>query len=184
MAARGEEPCVIERSIRRLALILAALGAAALLLMLVQTVADVAMANLAGRPIPGNLEIISLYHMVALVFLPLAFVEQRHEHVSVDLVVRLLPRGVQRAILVASYLVCAGFFGLLTYQTLLDAIASWRIGEITMGAIYVTIWPAKFALPAGFAAILLMVLLHAWKAATDPGFNPVPADPAAADEPA
>ncbi len=175
---------MIERGIRGLAMLLAALGAAAVLLMLLQTVADVAMANFAGQPIPGNLEIISLYHMVALVFLPLAFVEMRHEHISVDLVVRLLPRGAQRVILVMSYLVSAAFFSLLFYQTLLDALASWRLGEITMGAIYVTVWPAKFALPAGFLAILLMVLLHAWRAATDPGFEPVPADPVTADDPA
>jgi TRAP-type C4-dicarboxylate transport system permease small subunit len=175
---------MIERAVRRLAIALAAFGGLAVLLMLGQTVVDVAMANLAGRPIPGNLEIVSLYHMVVLVFLPLAFVEMRHEHISVDLVVRLLPRGAQRAILVVSYLVSAGFFAILFYQTLLDALASWRIGEITMGAIYVTIWPAKFALPAGFGAILLMVLVHAWKAATDPGFDPVPADPTMADDPA
>jgi TRAP-type C4-dicarboxylate transport system permease small subunit len=168
---------MIERAIRHLATALALAAGLVVLLMLLQTVADVAMANLAGRPIPGNLEIISLYHMVALVFLPLAFVEMRHEHISVDLVVQLLPRAAQRAILVMSYLVSAVFFGVLFWQTLLDALASWRLGEITMGAIYVTIWPAKFALPVGFLAILMMVLLHAWKAATDPGFNPVPADP-------
>lgn len=175
---------MIERAIRGLAILLAALGGGTVLLMLLQTVADVAMANLAGQPIPGNLEIISLYHMVALVFLPLAFVEMRHEHISVDLVVRLLPRAAQRAILVGSYLVSAAFFAVLFYQTLLDALASWRLGEITMGAIYVTIWPAKFALPIGFFAILLMVLLHAWRAATDPRFEPVPADPTMADDPA
>lgn len=175
---------MIEQAIRRLAVLLAALAAVAVLLMLLQTVADVALANLAGRPIPGNLEIISLYHMVALVFLPLAFVEMRHEHIAVDLLVRLLPRALQRAILVGSYLVCAGFFALLFWQTLLDALASFRIREITMGAIYVTIWPAKFALPVGFLAILLMVLLHAWKAATDPSFAPVPEAPSIADDPA
>jgi TRAP-type C4-dicarboxylate transport system permease small subunit len=175
---------MMERAIRGLAIGLAALGAVAVLLMLLQTVADVALANLAGRPIPGNLEVISLYHMVALVFLPLAFVEMRHEHISVDLVVRLLPRGAQRVILVVSYLVSAAFFAVLFYQTLLDAMASWRLGEITMGAIYVTVWPAKFALPAGFLAILLMVTLHAWRAATEPDFEPVPADPTTADDPA
>jgi TRAP-type C4-dicarboxylate transport system permease small subunit len=168
---------MIERAIRALATGLALAAGVVVLLMLLQTVADVAMANLAGRPIPGNLEIISLYHMVALVFLPLAFVEMRHEHIAVDLVVRLLPRGAQRTILVGSYLVSAVFFAVLFYQTLLDALEAFRLGEITMGAIYITIWPAKFALPIGFLAILLMVLLHAWKAATDPGFEPVPADP-------
>lgn len=174
---------MIERSVRAVATALALVAGAAVVLMLLQTVADVALSNLAGRPIPGNLEIISLYHMVALVFLPLAFVEMRHEHIVVDLVVRLLPRAAQRVILVTSYSVSAAFFAVLSYQTLLDALASWQLGEITLGAIYITVWPAKFALPAGFLAILMMVLLHAWKAATDPDFEPLPADPAKAADP-
>jgi hypothetical protein len=46
-----------------------------------------------------------------------------------------------------------------------------------MGASYVTVWPAKFALPVGFLAIMFAVLLHAWKAFVDPNFKPVPANP-------
>jgi hypothetical protein len=44
-----------------------------------------------------------------------------------------------------------------------------------MGAVYVTIWPAKLALPIGFVAALLMVLAKAYQAATDPDFDPSPA---------
>jgi TRAP-type C4-dicarboxylate transport system permease small subunit len=46
-----------------------------------------------------------------------------------------------------------------------------------MGAIYVTIWPAKFALPIGFAAVALATLWHAWRAATEAGFKPAPDSP-------
>ena len=71
----------------------AALGAVlpgiALLLMMAQTVIDILMKNLMGAPIEGNLEIMSVYHMVAIVFLPLAIVELKHEHINVDLLVRL-----------------------------------------------------------------------------------------------
>jgi len=159
---------------RRLAILLAAVAIMSLFLMMLQTVIDVLASNLAGRPIPGNLEIISVYHMVLVVFLPLAFVELKKEPIAVDLVYRMLPQTLQRWVLVASYLVTAAFFGLLTWQTGADALRSFRMHEMIMGAVFLTIWPAKLALPVGFAAALLVVVANAWQAATDPGFNPSP----------
>ncbi len=169
---------MVEWLIDRLAWALAVIAGVALVLMMLQMAADVFMANILGRTIRGNLEIISVYHMVLVVFLPLAFVERRHEHICVDLVIQLMPRLVQRIGLVIGYLLSAAFFAVLAYQTGHDAVRSYQIGEIMMGSRYVTIWPAKFALPIGFFAVMLPCLLHAWKAATDPDFDPVPASPA------
>ncbi len=167
----------LETLIRWLSYVLGGIAGIALLLMMVQTVADVAMKNLAGEPIEGNLEIISVYHMVVIVFLPLALVEVKHEHISVDLVVRNFPKWLRRITDTLSYLVATVFFGILAYQTGLDAIEAYEIGEILMTSILITIWPAKFSLPIGFAAVMLASALHAWRAATDPGFDPTPAVP-------
>jgi TRAP-type C4-dicarboxylate transport system permease small subunit len=166
---------------RRLATCLAAIAILSLFLMMIQTVIDVLASNLAGRPIPGNLEIISVYHMVLVVFLPLALVEVKKEPIAVDLVYRMLPRLLQRWVLVAGYLVTAGFFGLLVWQTGADALRSFGMNEMMMGAVFVTIWPAKLALPVGLAAALLAVAANAWQAATDAGFNPSPDVPEDAD---
>jgi len=165
------------RWIRRLAIVLAALAIMSLFLMMLQTVIDVLASNLAGRPIPGNLEIISVYHMVLVVFLPLAFVELKKEPIAVDLVYRMLPEMLKRCVLVAGYLITATFFGFLAWQTGTDALRSFKMNEMMMGAVFVTIWPAKLALPIGFAAALLMVAANAWQAATDPDFNPSPDTP-------
>jgi TRAP-type C4-dicarboxylate transport system permease small subunit len=73
--------------------------------------------------------------------------------------------------------VSAVFFGILTYQTWLDAVKAFRIDEILMTSILITIWPAKFSLPIGFAAVMLACLLHALRTATDPTFDPVPESP-------
>ncbi len=167
----------IETGIRWLALVLAWVAGAALILMMVQTLVDIAMKNFAGAPIEGNLEIMSVYHMVAIVFLPLAIVELKHEHITVDLLVQLFSPGVRRVTNTLGYLVSTVFFGLLTYQTGLDALKAFRIDEILMTSILITIWPAKFSLPIGFAAVTLASLLHAWQAATDPDFDPTPASP-------
>jgi len=172
-----QDGMIIDRALKWLAGILAAMGGVALMLMMIQTVADVVADQFFSRPIPGNLEVISVHHMVLVVFLPLAFVERRHEHIQVDLVYQLMPRAVQRIILVLGYLLSAGFFAILTWRTWGDALRSLAKNEMMMGNVYVIIWPAKFVLPIGFGAIGLMVLLHAWRAATDPDFSPEPPSP-------
>ncbi len=155
-----------------------ALGAGAgVSLMLLQTVLDIIMGRVFGRPIEGNLEIVSVYHMVIVVFLPLALVELRHEHINADLFVRMLPPPAQRAIYAFGCLISLGFFGALAWQTAIDAVEAWRIDEVMMGSVYVPLWPAKFALPLGFAAIELAVLLHLVKTLVDPAFEPVAQGP-------
>ncbi len=168
---------MIEKAIRWLAIGLAAISGVAVLLMMLQTVVDVAMNNFLGKPIEGNLEVMSVYHMVMVVFLPLAFVELKHEHITVELLIQTFPDWLRRLVDGFGYAVSAAFFGILSYQTWIDAIESYRIGEILMTSLFITIWPAKFSLPIGFTAIALVMLLHLWKVATDPNFQPVPANP-------
>jgi len=163
----------MESGIRKLAQALALIAGFALALMMLQTVVDVLMNNVFGRPI----EVVSLYYMVLVVFLPLALVELRHEHIHADLIVRLLPARAQRIIYALGALTSTAFFVMLAWQTGQDALQSLRINEVVMGSIYIPVWPAKFALPVGFTAIVLALLLHAWQALCDPGFHPSSGSP-------
>lgn len=147
---------------------LAGLGGLFLLLMLAQITLDVALEYFFDAPIEGNLEIVSVYYMVGVAFLPLALVELRHEHIRVELIVRFLSRRSQNYLYAFGSLVTAVFFGLLTYQTLLDALHALEIREKIMGSILVTIWPSRFILPASFLMMLLAALLHALRAIADP----------------
>ncbi len=168
---------MIDKVLKWLSNGLAAVAGVGLVLMMVQTVADVISDQFFFRPIPGNLEVISIYHMVLVVFLPLAFIEKRHEHIQVDLIYQLMPRLLQRITLSFGYLLCTVFFAILSWRTSGDAIRSVAKNEVLMGNVYVLIWPAKFVLPIGFATIGLVTLLHAWRAATDADFSPNPVNP-------
>lgn len=172
----------LDRLVHALSRAIMGVAAVALMLMMIQTVVDVIGRNVFSKPIEGSLEVVSVYHMVAVVFLPLALVERRHEHISVDLIVNALPAILRRMFIVLSYIVCAIFAGVLAYQTGIDAIESYKIGEILMSSVYITVWPAKFMLPIGFGLMFLQFLLHAASAARDPGFNPEPDTPGASSE--
>ena len=106
-----------ENAVWAVAKALAVLSSVTVLLMMIQTVVDVTSNNLLGRPIEGNAEIIAAYYMVMIVFLPLAFVELRHEHINADLLVRSFPPPARRAVYAFGALVSLGFFGVLTWQT-------------------------------------------------------------------
>ncbi|ABN77390.1 TRAP transporter small permease [Cereibacter sphaeroides] len=159
---------MIERLLYRMSRLLMLVASVGLILMMVQTVVDVIADNFFGKPIAGNLEIISVYHMVLVVFLPIAMVEWKHENIQVDLFYLMMPSWAQRASLALGYLICAIFFAILARQTWIDAVASWRKNELMMAAVYVLVWPAKFILPVGFGAITLVCLRHFLRSFTAP----------------
>lgn len=159
---------MIDTFLHRMSRILMSIASIALILMMVQTIVDVIADNFFGMPIPGNLEVISVYHMVLVVFLPIAMVEWKHENIQVDLFYLMMPAWAQRISLVMGYLICVIFFAILTRQTGIDAIMSWRKNEVMMAAVYVLVWPAKFILPIGFAAITLVTLRHFLRTLTAP----------------
>ncbi|MBZ4690402.1 MAG: family transporter, DctQ (4 TMs) subunit [Cereibacter sp.] len=159
---------MIDRILFQMSRILMLIASIGLMLMMVQTVVDVIADNFFGKPIAGNLEIISVYHMVLVVFLPIAMVEWKHENIQVDLFYLMMPTWLKRLSLAFGYLICVIFFAILARQTWIDAMGSWRKNELMMAAVYVLVWPAKFILPIGFGAITLVSLRHLFKSLRAP----------------
>jgi TRAP-type C4-dicarboxylate transport system permease small subunit len=128
-----------------------------LVLMMLHVSLEVVMRYVFNAPMVGTLETVSYYYMVGAVFLPLALVERRGEHIRVDLVVRFLPAGVQLGLYVFACLVGLAFFAMLFRQSLIDA---WRatVGLETIMSNYIFyIWPSRWALPLGFLGALLAI---------------------------
>jgi len=174
---------MIERLVRMGSNGLAYLGGVFLLLMMIQIVVDVIMRGVFNSPIEGNLEVVSVYYMVGVVFLPLAMVELRHEHISAELFVVMLPHRLQSFIYAACCVIALVFFAVLGWQTLLDAINATEINEMLMGSIFVVIWPSRWMLPVGFFMIACCIALHMWQALMDPdNFRPSLKDADAAPE--
>lgn len=140
--------------------LLSGLAGVALVLMMLHVVADVIMKFVFNLPIPGTLEVVAFYYMVAAVFLPLAYVELKGAHITVDLVFDRMPRVLQRVALALGFACSAGFFSILAYQTWLDAVEAYEVGEIVMGAVALPIWPSRFVLPLGFAIIALASIIR------------------------
>ena len=127
-----------------------------LILMMLHIAIDVILRN-AGISIQGTLEVVSFYYMVCLVFLPMGYVELKHQHIRVDLIAQRLPQSLQVGLYVLSCLIGLLFFGMLGWQTLLDAIQATQSAQTAMANFTFYIWPARWALPLGFLGLCCAV---------------------------
>ena len=121
-----------------------------LLAMMVAVTADVVTDLVVGRPITNVIEIVSVYLMVAIVFLPLGQVELRNDHIGADILADRLPRRIRTGLYVAVTLVSVAFVLVLFYQSLIDALKAMDRREMIMGTRLLYVWPSRFSLPIGF----------------------------------
>ncbi|MCE8025760.1 TRAP transporter small permease [Billgrantia aerodenitrificans] len=147
--------------VAKLALTLAALF---LLLMALHVTLDVALRYLLGKSFPGTLEVVSFYYMVAVVFLPLAYVELKREHISVDVLVGRLPASLQLILYLFACSLGLLYFGMLCYQSYLDAMRATTRMETAMANFRFYLWPSRWALPVGFGAMMLAIFANMLKA--------------------
>ena len=137
-----------------------AVACAAMVLMMLHITLDVGVRYFANGQIVGTLEWVSFYYMVILVFLALGHVELRGENIRVDLFAKMMPNWAQLALYIFACLLGLAFFGMLFWQSLTDAVEATGRQEEAMSNFRFLIWPARWALPLGFASVLLAVLAN------------------------
>lgn len=141
--------------------LLALIGALAITAMMIHVVTDVAMRNFSNRPIPATYEIVTNYYMIALAFIPLAWVERSGGMVQVEVTEALLgPKSKAWSDRLVA-LISTVIYGGLAWVTWIAALKSYRVGEFVMAQnTPVAIWPAAFLLPLGFALATMITAIR------------------------
>lgn len=137
------------------------------MLLVTHVALDVLLSRVINQPIKYTIEISSFYYMVAVVFLPLASVERRGEHINVDFIVAVLPSGPRRIVGTITSLLGAAVAAFVSYRTAIDAFKSTLSGEIVMGTGFLVIWPARWILPISFALLAISMIVGALARSTD-----------------
>jgi TRAP-type C4-dicarboxylate transport system permease small subunit len=140
------------------------LACVTMVLMMLHITLDVGVRFLVNGQIVGTLEWVQFYYMVVLVFLAFGYVEYRNENIRVDLFAQMMPMPVQLGLYIFACLLGLVFFGMLSWQTLNDAIRATQREEEAMSNFRFFIWPARWALPVGFAGAVLAVLANLLRA--------------------
>lgn len=136
------------------------LGCVIGVLMMLQITASVAGRAFLDHPIDGSTEIASAYYMVAVTYLPLAWVTRNDDHIFVELFTRGMSANNLRRLDAFVTLVTLLYFVLFTWQTTVIAIQQTQSGEAWESAIgFITVWPSRWQLPlAGGLSSLYLVM--------------------------
>lgn len=151
----------VERPVRKIGEGLAIVGGVAMVLMMLHIVADVALKYLFNDPIDGTTEIVAAYYMVAVVFLPLAYVTVVEGQLVAELFTsRMSGRPLSRLI-GATGLVTLAYLLFVVYYTAMEAIRRTEEGEAWETSVeLVAVWPSRWVLPIGLTVMAVYVLIH------------------------
>ncbi|MFC3226254.1 TRAP transporter small permease [Marinibaculum pumilum] len=133
-------------------------GAVAVILMMLQIVADVLLKNILSWPLPLTSIFVANYYMVIAAYLPLALTEKLARHISVEILFRYLSARWQRwvggTVCLFAGIVAAGIAWELWFEAMKRARAGTFIVE---QSIVMPIWPTYFVLPVGFGLLALVL---------------------------
>jgi TRAP-type C4-dicarboxylate transport system permease small subunit len=134
------------------------LAGASLVLMTLLGAADIVGTKFFNYPIPGTFEATEAL-MVLTVFLSLAHVQARRDHIAIDLVVSRLSANARRALELGARLLTLGVFAVMGWQGWALGLASVRDREYASGIVQFPVYPSKLALAVGVTLLVLQALL-------------------------
>ena len=132
--------------------LLALIGALAVLTLMLHVASDVILRNTVNTPIPATYEIATNYYMVAMAFIPLAWVEKGGGMVRVEALEGVLNPTMLRISDFFVALLSTVIYLALAWFTFASAMKSFSAGTFVMTqSLAVPTWPAYFLPPLGFA---------------------------------
>ena len=147
---------------QRIAAVCNVIGAIALLIMLVVTVADVIMSRIFNSPFPGATEVITSVMPIS-VFAFLLSTQLKSRHINIDMVINRLGPKAGTLLKMAGQGIGIFLFGLLTKLTVPMAIYSYKITEHTGGGVAVPMYPAKIMIPIATGLLTIQLVLELMK---------------------
>lgn len=136
------------------------LGLFAAFLMMAHVTADVAGRTVLNRPIEGTTELVAAYYMVAVAYLPWAWIARNDGHIKVELFASFAPPRLLWWLELGVKSLTALYVALFTWRTSVRAMQQTELGEVWLaGTAYLPVWPSRWVLPvAGLLMCLYLVL--------------------------
>lgn len=114
-----------------------------------------------GSYIPGSVEIITAYMIIAISYFPLMRLERTGGMIAMDLINNLVSQAANRVLDVIVAVVSLAVYLLLAVASYHYAIEKWEIHAYVLTSTYALVtWPAYFMLPVAFALAAAIVLLR------------------------
>ncbi|MCX7309942.1 MAG: TRAP transporter small permease [Afipia sp.] len=135
-------------------------GVLAAFAMMLHVAADVTGRTVFGSPLAGTTEIVASWYMVAISFLPWAWLSKNDNHIAAGMFQHLGGPRFDFWVEVAAKIWTLVFLCVFVWQTCVQAIRQTALGEVWQAAgNFILIWPTRWILPiAGIVMMLYLVL--------------------------
>jgi TRAP-type C4-dicarboxylate transport system permease small subunit len=132
------------------------LAAIAIMVMMLLTTADVILRYF-RHPIPGTYEIVGFLGSIGVGF-ALASTSMQNGHVAVSVLLQRLSRKTQSVVEAVNSLLAAGFFSLVTWQSVVLGNDLRRTGEVSL-TLEMPFYPFVYGIAVGCATLTLVLIL-------------------------
>jgi len=116
--------------------------------------ADVLGRYLFSNPVPGTLELSEIF-LCIMVFLPLAYLGIRGEHIRIEILYSRFPAKVRSGFDILMKVLGFFFFAIMTWQTFLDGRHSYLLKQATWGLLPIKVWIPKLFIFVGCLSFFL-----------------------------
>lgn len=152
--------------LERWCLYLAALAGAA---MMAHVAVDVFSRTVLNAPLHGTNVVAARYYMVALAFLPLAFVSRNLGQMSVDVFTSSMRGGIRRLVDLFSTTLMLVYVGMLTWMAFESAQRRTASGEfIDLQIAVIPVWQGRWIVPLACGLLFLHVLIRLLRSLSRP----------------
>ena len=151
-----------ERVLEKTSKFLLIVAGVAITLMMLHVAADILSKLFFNAPVTATLEIVAWYYMVATVFLPIAWIQLRKKHLSVELFTRKMePRrlAVLEGFISILCVVYVGILFVLTFEHAVEMTVSGEVQDVTYFDLQV--WPSRWFLPIATGTMTLVLIAQA-----------------------
>lgn len=136
-------------------------GIVAAVAMMVHVAVDVTFRTVLNRPFAGTTEIVAGWYMVAIAFLPWAWLAKNESHIVAGMFQHLGGPRFEFWLEAGVKIFTIAFLCVFTWQTWLQALQQTRAGEVWEAAGgFIPIWPARWCLPLAGALMLVYLVLR------------------------
>jgi len=137
------------------------LGLLAGFLMMMHVSIDVTGRYFFNRPFMGTTEIVSAWYMVAIAFLPWAWIERRNNHIVAGMFERMGGPRFNFWLNAVVKICTLVFIAVFTWQAYVRAVQQTSAGEVWEAAGgFIPVWPSRWLLPAAGGLMGLYMALR------------------------
>ena len=134
---------------------------AAGLAMMLHVTIDVAGRTLFNHPLAGTTEIVSAYYMVAIAYLPWAFIARNDQHIVAEMFTHIGPRAFHIWLGIVVKIATLIYTTAFTWETYLRAVQQTNLGEVWgAGSRFIPVWPSRWLLPLAAGTMTLYLVLR------------------------